>query len=242
MAPAVQTTHWLEEDSLITRCGMVLMVLSVSVASMVCSARTGLAQATIPDRLGPDSHTQIARNAYAVQPGATVLPVIGAAPMRDPQSSGAEPNNLRFRLGIGAFTPLGNFSPASASTGFGLLGEYLISPGSKGDVVLSFGLDYYSASLTQSGVSVSGNDLLIPFMVEYQFHIGDQGYIGAGLGIVSEAATASTSGLSISGSTTDFAYTVDGGYNFHSLFAELRYMGGSSEDVKGLMIAIGGRF
>ena len=147
----------------------------------------------------------------------------------------------KSRLGIGVFFPTGS-TGLKSDTGFGLIYEYLAKSGRSGDLVLTIGLNYYHSGGTVGGTDISADILLIPVLVEYQFHIGKHFYAGPALGYNSVTATVSGGGDSVNGSGSSLAYGITLGYQQKSLFAETRYLGSDKSGDAGMMFLIGGRF
>lgn len=165
--------------------------------------------------------------------------------LQSPDSGSTD--NKHVRVSFGVFVPLGNFGGFSSSPGFAITSQFVLAPSKVGDLVGSLGLDYYTISgnatdANGSTIGVSGNAMLLPILLEYQFHVGRSFYIGPGIGWVFESASASASGIGVQGSTSNYAYSIAAGATYRSFFGEVRCIGGQQEDDEGLIVSLGARF
>ena len=129
-----------------------------------------------------------------------------------------------------------------ADAGFGMIYELVGRRTHNGDLVATIGLNYYHTAGTVSGVDLTADVLLIPVLIEYQFHVANHFYIGPALGYNDVIATVSGGGDSLSGTGSSLAYGLTIGYEQKALFAEARYLGSDKAGDAGLMFLLGGRF
>lgn len=128
-----------------------------------------------------------------------------------------------------------------ADLGFSISIERQVTAGDRSGVVVSLRYSHYSFASNVPGVAFSGDVNLISPMAGYRYRLGADRrfYIEPGVGIVF------VSGRLFSGNanTTNFAYSIAGGYEFqHNLYADLRYVAGGNTTEQGFIFSLGGHF